>query len=97
MITGIEKTVADDRYRFFIVNSNPLEPRTTLGYHIPNAADVIIEIYNTRGQKVLIINRNHVASGRYSLELDMDKMANGLYLVSFSTDNFYRVQKMIVK
>jgi len=96
MVTSIEKPEADDRYHFFIASNNALESQTTLRYQIPDGCKITIEVYNTQGQKLRLINRNHTAPGRYSIDLDAENIAKGLYLVSFSADNFYSIRKMIV-
>ena len=68
---------------------NPFNPETTLKYQLPEAADVILEIYNMLGQVVRTLVNEHRNAGRYTVQWDAtndkgDALSSGIY--------FYRIQ-----
>ena len=95
-VTSIEKNADKEGYQFFIITGNSRETQAMLRYQIPEPGNITIEVFNTKGQKLVSINSNHAFAGRFTIDLDTNNFSNGLYLVSFYVNDFYKVQKMIV-
>ena len=72
---------------------NPFNPKTTISYNLPsNVKDMIIEIYNLKGQLVdkLLIKNNET-----SIEWNAECLASGIYLYKLNTKNS-PIKKMIL-
>jgi hypothetical protein len=61
---------------------NPAKDVTTFRYHIAEAADVTLQIYNSTGQLVATPLKNQKrAAGTYEVPVNVSKFENGTYLV----------------
>ncbi len=68
---------------------NPFNPETTIEYHLPQASDVKISIYNIRGQLVQMLENGHKEAGVHhaiwnSVDAAGTDVVSGIY--------FYRMQ-----
>jgi hypothetical protein len=86
---------------------NPFNPQTTVEYHLPEASDVVLEIYNTIGQKVRILTNQKVPAGRHHViwkgrDDANNPVASGIYLVRFhaqaknSTMSYQEARKIVL-
>ena len=58
---------------------NPFNPSTSIQFSVPVAADVVITLYNSLGQKMQeLVNKNFVA-GLHHLDFDATSIASGVY------------------
>lgn len=96
LITALDKPGHDNGYTFYISKQSPIGSPTSIRYQIPKASDVVIEVFDLQGKKLISYNRRHITEGQFAMALETDGFRDGLYLVSFATDDFYRVQKMII-
>ena len=67
---------------------NPFNPQTTIEYHLPEVSDVVLEVYNTIGQKVRTLINQKVPAGKHrviwnSRDDTNNQVASGIYLVRF--------------
>jgi hypothetical protein len=58
---------------------NPFNPATVVGYDLPAAADVRIEVFNALGQHVETLLLAHQQAGRHQITWNADGAASGLY------------------
>ncbi|GAB4369686.1 MAG: hypothetical protein Kow0042_11550 [Calditrichia bacterium] len=63
---------------------NPFNPRTTIEFTIPHQSTVVLEIFNTLGERVQTLISGHYAPGRYQAVLDGNSLSSGIY--------FYRLK-----
>ena len=68
---------------------NPFNPTTTIGYVLPTAADVRLEVFNLAGQHITTLVSAHQLAGRHTVEWDATD-AQGQAVVSGVY--FYRLQ-----
>lgn len=75
---------------------DPFAGTTTLGYTIPEATHVKLEVYDILGRRVAaLVDREQVA-GTYTLTFDATNLAGGLYLLRMETDTDLQIERMIV-
>ena len=76
---------------------NPFNPKTRIDITLPNSGKVIINIYNTLGQKVINEISKYYNAGFNSVDIDLEGLPNGIYIARFSLDDKYvTVKKMIL-
>jgi len=80
---------------------NPVKTQTTIKFEVKEPAHTSIQIYNTKGQKIVSLLDNVVKSGRHSLVwngLDSNGKAvsNGVYYYKMSSGKFTSTRKMIL-
>jgi hypothetical protein len=65
------------------VGPNPFSENATVSYHIPVNTTVTIRLYDAAGRAIELQNEEKTA-GTYSLQIDGEKLAKGLYLLQFT-------------
>jgi len=73
---------------------NPFNPTTQITYHIPVAANVIIEIYDLTGRVVLELVNDHQAAGKHQVELNASNFSSGIYLYRLQAEGFTQTRKL---
>ena len=100
----IEETVSVDEFESGIPENytlyqnypNPFNPSTRIKFSLPEAANVILTIYNTLGQKVTELVNTRLEAGYYNFSWDASNVETGMYIYELRTDNFVSVKKMIL-
>lgn len=80
---------------------NPFNPTTTIGYHLPIATRVKLEIYNVLGQRVGLVVDEVQEAGQYTVEWDGRDdsgvpVSSGVYFYRLTTDDFVDSKKMMM-
>ena len=80
---------------------NPFNPETTIQYNLKVLADVKINIYNIRGQKVKTLVNEHKKAGDHFVrwngkDINNKSVSSGLYFYTLSTDKCKTTKKMIL-
>lgn len=77
---------------------NPFSGQTTIGYTLAkNAENVSLEVFDVRGVKVFSQAQSNVKKGSYSVDVNSNGYAAGVYYYSLTVDGNKAVKKMIVK
>jgi len=80
---------------------NPFNPSTRIDFQIKESAEIDLEIYNIKGQKVRTLVDGFKHTGDYSVEWDGTNdsgknVTSGLYLYRLSSKKFSSTRKMIL-
>ena len=86
---------------------NPFNPATTIGYVLPAAADVRLEVFNLAGQHITTLVSAYQLAGRHAVEWDATNaqgqaVASGVYFYrlqaapSTARDEFGAVKRMLL-
>ena len=85
---------------------NPFNPETWIPYQIRQPADVVIRIYNLRGQLVRTLSLGHTKAGFYlgrsraaywdGLNSSGEKVASGAYFYQIEAGDFSATRKMLI-
>ncbi|MEI6435700.1 MAG: T9SS type A sorting domain-containing protein [Bacteroidota bacterium] len=76
---------------------NPVKNITNFDIKIAKAANVIVEVTNIMGQKVMTTNMGTVTSGGHKFTIDASQLTSGIYFYTVKIDNETYTQKMIVE
>jgi hypothetical protein len=75
---------------------NPFNPITTIKFNLPKSEHVVIEVYNSIGQKVeTLINQNMIA-GAHKVIFNAENLSSGLYLYRITGGKFQDVKKFVL-
>lgn len=58
---------------------NPFNPSTNITFDLPKAADVTLEVFNSIGAKVAVLESGRKAAGYHSLRFEAGHMSSGMY------------------
>ena len=75
---------------------NPFNPTVNIPYIITQKADVVIEIYNVRGQKVFQNNKKNQPAGYHFLTWNATRQPSGMYIAQIKALGTYHSQKLLL-
>jgi hypothetical protein len=80
---------------------NPFNPETQILFELKVAAEISLTIYNTRGQKIKILENKRLTAGQYKYfwngtDENDRKVVSGIYFYRLSASKFSQVKKMVV-
>ena len=74
---------------------NPFNPQTTIAYHLPEASEVRLTVYNAAGQIVQVLVDAHREAGTYTATWDARGLGSGIYLYRLEAGTFIQTRKMV--
>ena len=75
---------------------NPFNPTTTIGFGIPEKANVRISILNILGEEIKILLNEEKEAGYHSIDFDASDLPSGVYFYKIQNGNFIDTKKMIL-
>jgi hypothetical protein len=77
--------------RFHLHNNypNPFNPVTKISYELPETADVRIEIYNTVGARVAILESSNRQAGSHTISFDAARLSSGVYIYRMTANGMH--------
>ncbi|MGH7494427.1 MAG: T9SS type A sorting domain-containing protein [bacterium] len=80
---------------------NPFNPNTTIAYQLPVARDVVLTIYNVRGQKVTTLINQRQNAGFYTTRWNGindsgELVSSGIYLYRLKSGDFVQTKRMVL-
>ena len=84
-------------YRLAQNYPNPFNPLTNIRYSLPVRSDVILIIYNLRGQEVArLIDGEERPAGVHTAVWDASSAASGLYFYRLTAGDYVKTRKMVL-
>jgi flagellar hook assembly protein FlgD len=80
---------------------NPFNPVTTISFDLKENAQVSIDIYNIKGQRVATVADGNFNAGRHSIiwkgtDLHGNSVSSGVYFYKMSSGTYTKTKKMIL-
>jgi len=75
---------------------NPFNPTTEIGFTLPDAYHVTLDIYNVLGQEVASLIDRQMEAGKHTATWDGREAASGVYFYRFEAGDFIDTEKMIL-
>ncbi len=75
---------------------NPFNPVTNIGFELPRAVQVKIELFNIIGQKVKVLLNEQIPAGYHEIQLNTSDLTSGYYFYRMEGDNFSQVKKLLI-
>ncbi|HEX7344304.1 MAG TPA: T9SS type A sorting domain-containing protein, partial [bacterium] len=83
-------------YALHPAHPNPFNPRTTIGFALPEAGQVKLEVFDTAGRLVQTLQNGFLVAGEHEASWDASSLPSGLYLCRLRSDKFNAVQKVLL-
>jgi hypothetical protein len=94
---GINDLSADGNFSLGQNAPNPFSNETTIAYQLKTAAkNVSLVIYNVAGVKLFERAQTNLGAGKYSIEVNNENFASGVYFYSLNVDGNQITKKMVV-
>jgi hypothetical protein len=88
--------IIPDVYALYQNYPNPFNPTTTIKFDLPEAALVILKIYNILGEEVKTLLNDERAAGKYHFNFNASEFASGVYIYRLQSGNFTDSKKFIL-
>jgi hypothetical protein len=75
---------------------NPFNPTTHIKFGIPQAGDVLVEVYNLLGQKIVTLFDGYKSAGYHVVDFEASNLPTGIYFYRIKADKFQNVKKMML-
>lgn len=75
---------------------NPFNMETTISYNLPEDSEVMLQIYDIRGQHVSTLVNSHQSAGAHSVVWDGSNSLSGIYFYRISTGNHAVAKRMVL-
>ncbi|MBI9070513.1 MAG: T9SS type A sorting domain-containing protein [Melioribacteraceae bacterium] len=75
---------------------NPFNPSTIISFQLPIDSKVLIEIYNTLGEKVKTLMDKEQSAGKYKISFNASDLSGGVYFYQLKAKSFSKTRKMIL-
>jgi hypothetical protein len=75
---------------------NPFNPMTTISYQLPEAAHVVLSIYNLKGQLVAELVNEYKNAGIYNIDWNVKSLSSGIYVYELRSGDFSEVRKCML-
>jgi len=75
---------------------NPFNPTTTINYELPKSSKVVIRLFNLLGEEVMTLVNEDQPAGYYSLSIDANRLASGIYFYNMQAGDFVKTRKMML-
>ncbi len=75
---------------------NPFNPKTKIKFALPKPENIIINVYNTLGQRVETLLNRRLQAGNHEVEFNAENLSSGVYLYRIEAGEFQDVKKMIL-
>jgi hypothetical protein len=75
---------------------NPFNPSTVIGFALPTAGQVTLDVYNILGQEVLRLVDKSMPAGRYEITFDGDNLPSGVYFYRLMHQQGTSTRKMVL-
>lgn len=95
--TGTE--VAADNPEDFLLEQNypnPFNPSTEIGFRLPEAADVRLEVFDILGRRGALLVDEQMAAGRHQVTFDGTNLSSGTYIYRLTTGDMMRSRTMVL-
>jgi hypothetical protein len=83
----------------FILNQNypnPFNPTTTIKYNLPQSSAVVIQIFNSLGEKIKTLYSGPQTSGTHEIVFDGSSLPSGIYFYQITTKDFSQTKKCLL-
>lgn len=75
---------------------NPFNAITTIQYQLSATSEVLLTIYNIRGQEVLRLVESEQPAGHHQITWNATNVASGMYFYRLQAGEFVQIRKMIL-
>ncbi|NOX86673.1 MAG: ammonia-forming cytochrome c nitrite reductase subunit c552 [Chlorobi bacterium] len=76
---------------------NPFNLTTNIEYKLPKAANVTIEIYNFKGQKIrILLNNKRETEGQHTVKFDAVGLPSGIYFCNLRAGHSVKTMRMVL-
>ncbi len=85
-----------DKFELYQNYPNPFNPTTTINYSLPKDSKVVLEVYNSIGQRVATLLNGEMAAGYHQVKFNTSNLSSGVYFYWLKAGSFVSTMKLIL-
>ena len=85
--TAVSNAPKDLYTKIYSSSPNPADDVATISFGMGDASDVVFEVYNLLGAKVMTCDAGTLGGGYHNFQLPVSSLSNGTYFVKMMADN----------
>lgn len=94
-VTGING-VSDNEFSVSQNYPNPFNRNTEITYNVTRSSDVVFNVYDMTGRKLVDNTYSNVASGQHTISLSANQFTPGIYFYTFNVNGKSVTKKMVI-
>ncbi len=75
---------------------NPFNPTTSLSYSLPEAAHVLLQIFDINGREISTLVNGAMNAGTHNVQFDAAQLSSGIFFARMSAGSFSASQKLVL-
>ena len=75
---------------------NPFNPVTTIEYFLPRSSEVLLTVYNLRGEEVARLLKGTMPTGNHRVIWDASNVSSSIYFYRLQAGDFVHTRKMVL-
>ena len=75
---------------------NPFNPNTNISFHLMKASDVLLEVFDVKGQKVVTLIDGYMQAGQHKLDFNAANFSSGAYFYKITSNGYSETKKMLL-
>lgn len=75
---------------------NPFNPSTTIRYELPKGGSVLLEVFNTAGERVAVLDQGQREAGTHTVQFDASRLASGAYFYRLQAGGYSETRKALL-
>ena len=75
---------------------NPFNPTTKIAFQLVSNEHVVLEIFNTSGQKIGTLINSELSLGTHMVNFDASALASGVYIYRLKAGTYAKSKKMLI-
>ena len=98
IVTSVVEEKSNQIQDFALIQNypNPFNPTTTIEYRLPSAGQVILTVYNLRGEEVIRLVDKEMPAGLHTSVWDATTVSSGIYFYRLQAGDFVLTRKMVL-
>lgn len=95
-VTGITETgqILPKEFKIYNNYPNSFNPETRVAFDLREAQNVLLEVYNTAGQKVATLVNGQLAAGNHLVKFNAASLSSGIYFYKINAGSHVDVKRM---
>jgi hypothetical protein len=90
-----EPTVLPQEYALYQNYPNPFNPVTRIGFDLPQASKVKLEVFDILGRRVTELVNGRMEAGTHRVDFDATELTSGIYIYRLRAEGFVQSRKMV--
>lgn len=88
--------IVPESFNLFNNYPNPFNPVTNITFDVPKAQTVKLRVYDMQGREVAVLVNQNLSPGKYKVDFDGANLASGVYFYALESQDFYKVNRMVL-